>query len=125
MRPNVNELGRRIREQREALGLSARELARRTGMNDKTVVRIEQGLFASPGPDKLARIADVLDLSLADLYALADYTVPDELPAFRPYLRSRYGDLPSEAQDDLAKAFERVIRKHGYDPDGPEDGEDE
>lgn len=94
-------------------------------MNDATIVRIEQGAFAAPRPDKLSRIAEALGLSLADVFALADYAVPDDLPSFQPYLRSKYRDMPPEAVDDLEKAFQRIVRKHGYQPDGPRDGEDE
>ncbi len=94
-------------------------------MNDATIVRIEQGAFAAPRPDKLSRIAEALGLSLADVFALADYAVPDDLPSFQPYLRSKYRDMPAEAVDDLSKAFERIVRKHGYDAHGPRHGEDE
>ena len=119
------KLGRRVRDRRKELGLSVRQLADQAGMNFATVSRIEQGLFAAPGPDKLAGIADALDLSLADVFALADYAVPDDLPSFQPYLRSKYRGMPREAIDDLNKAFERIVRKHGYDPEGPKAGEDE
>jgi transcriptional regulator with XRE-family HTH domain len=118
-------LGALIRNRREELGLSTRQLAEQAGMNFATVARIEQGQFAAPGPDKLARIAEALGLNTADLFGLADYTVPDDLPSFQPYLRSKYRDMPSGAVEDLNKAFERIIKRHGYDPDGPRDGEDE
>lgn len=94
-------------------------------MNFATLARIEQGQFAAPGPDKLARIAEALGLSTADVFGLADYTVPADLPSFQPYLRGKYRGMPAAAVDDLSKAFERIVRKHGYDPAGPQDGEDE
>jgi len=121
----AKELGQRLRARREELGLSLRQLADQADMNDATIVRIEQGAFAAPAPDKLARIAEALGLSLADVFALAEYAVPDDLPSFQPYLRSKYRDMPREAVDDLNKAFDRIVRKHGYDPAGPQDGEDE
>jgi transcriptional regulator with XRE-family HTH domain len=119
------KLGRLFRSRREELGLSTRQLAEEAEMNFATVARIEQGQFAAPKPDKLARIAEALGLSTADVLGLAGYPVPEGLPSFRPYLRSKYRDMPTEAVDDLNKAFERIIRKHGYQPDGPQDGEDE
>jgi transcriptional regulator with XRE-family HTH domain len=118
-------LGALIRNRREELGLSTRQLAEQAGMNFATVARIEQGQFAAPGPDKLARIAEALGLNTADLFGLADYTVPDDLPSFQPYLRSKYRGMPKGAVDDLNRAFERIIKQHGYQPDGPRDGEDE
>ena len=118
-------LGRLVRSRRKELGLSIRQLAERADMNFATVSRIEQGLFAAPGPDKLARIAEALGIELADIYAMADYAVPGDLPSFQPYLRHKYRDMPDQAVDDLNKAFERIVRKHGYDPNGPQAGEDE
>ena len=121
----AKELGRRLREQRERLGLSTRELAERAQTTNSTVTRLEQGAFDTPAPDKLSRIAAALDLSLADVFALADYSVPDDLPSFRPYLRSKYRDLPAPAVEELERAFARVAKRHGYQPDGPAPGEDE
>lgn len=119
------QLGRLVRSRRQELGLTIRQLAEQADMNFATVARIEQGQFAAPGPDKLARIAEALGLSTADIFGLADYTVPDDLPSFQPYLRGKYRDMPPEAIADLSKAFDRIVRKHGYDPAGPQDGEDE
>jgi transcriptional regulator with XRE-family HTH domain len=100
-------------------------LASRSGIDQATVVRLEQGAFAEPRPDTLRAVAEALGISLADVFALADYAIPDDLPSFQPYLRSKYRDMPPEAIDDLGKAFERIIRKHGYQPGGPRNGEDE
>lgn len=111
------ELGRLIRERRSELGLSVRQLAEQAAMNFATLSRIEQGRFAAPGPDKLARIAKALGIGTADLFGLAGYTVPADLPSFRPYLRGKHPAMPAAAIDDLAKAFERIARKHGYNPD--------
>jgi transcriptional regulator with XRE-family HTH domain len=121
----AKELGRQLRARREALGLSLRELAERAETTDTTVIRIEQGAYAAPAPDKLSRIADALGLSLADVFALAEYVVPDELPAFTPYLRSKYRDLPPPAVKELELSFERIAKRYGLDSTGPAPGEDE
>jgi transcriptional regulator with XRE-family HTH domain len=121
----ARELGRRLRERREQLELSIRELAERTGVNHSTVVRLEQGAIEAPAPDKLSRIAEILGFSLADIYALADYGVPKDLPSFRPYLRTKYRDLPSPAVEELERSFRRIAKRHGLAVDGPKPGEDE
>ena len=118
-------LGERLRARREELRLSLRDLERETGVDNATIARIEQGAFAAPRPDKLSRIADALDLSLADVFALAEYVVPDELPSFTPYLRSKYSDLPAPAVEELERSFQRITKRHGFDPQGPAIGEDE
>lgn len=90
-------LGRFLREHRSALDLSTHQLAARIGIDQATIVRLEQGAFAEPRPDTLRAVAEALGVSLADVFALADYVIPDDLPAFAPYLRSKYRDLPAPA----------------------------
>lgn len=118
----LSELLKRTREQ---LGLSAREVADRSGMADSNVIRLEQGAIANPRPDTLKSLADVLHLDLADLYAAAGYVQPAGLPSFVPYLRSKYAELPASAKRELEASFEQIAAKHGFDPNGPKPGEDE
>jgi transcriptional regulator with XRE-family HTH domain len=121
----AKELGRQLRARRSELGLSVRDLAKLAELDNGTIVRIEQGAFAAPRPDKLSRIAEALGLNLADVFALADYSVPSELPSFSPYLRTKYRDLPAPAVEELERSFQRITKRHGFDPAGPAPGEDE
>jgi transcriptional regulator with XRE-family HTH domain len=121
----AKELGRQLRARREELGLSVRDVERLADVDNGTIVRIEQGAFAAPRPDKLSRMAEALGLNLADVFALADYSVPSELPSFAPYLRTKYRDLPAPAVEELERSFQRIAKRHGFDPDGPAVGEDE
>ena len=121
----AKELGRQLRVRRDELGLSVRDLERLTDVDNGTIVRIEQGAFAAPAPDKLSRIAEALGLSLADVFALAEYSAPSELPSFSPYLRSKYRGLPVPAVEELERSFRRIAKRHGFDPAGPAPGEDE
>lgn len=118
-------LGSRLRTRREELGLSARDLERMADVDNGTIVRIEQGAFAAPRPDKLSRIAEALRLPLADVFALAEYVVPDELPTFAPYLRAKYRELPAKAVNELERYFDDLATRYGIDPAGPAPGEDE
>lgn len=90
-----------------------------------TIVRLEQGAFAEPRPETLRVVAEALGVSLADVFAMADYVVPDELPAFTPYLRTKYRDLPAPAVEELERSFKRIAKRHGFNPAGPAPGEDE
>jgi len=121
----AQELGRRLRNRREQLGLSVRDLEGMADVDNGTIVRIEQGAFAAPRPDKLSRIADALALPLADVFALAEYVVPDELPTFAPYLRAKYRALPAKALAELERHFDDLSARYGLDPAGPAPGEDE
>jgi len=119
-------LGAYLRARRELLKLTTRQLAERAGLTDSTIVRIEQGAFAAPSPDKLAKLAESLGLSLADVYALADYAVPADLPNVGPYLRTKFRNLPSGTVEELQSQISQILRQHGIEPnEGPEHGEDE
>lgn len=116
-------LGQLVRDNREKLGLSLRQLGQRIGTTDTTVMRIESGEIANPRGDVLRALAEALDLTSADLFASAGYAVPTELPSFRPYLRAKYHELPPEALAELDRTFADIAKKYGTD--GPRDGEDE
>jgi transcriptional regulator with XRE-family HTH domain len=117
--------GKYLKQQRQAKGLSSRALARAVGANDATIVRIERGTIESPRPNLLSAIARELDLPLSDVFAYADYVVPQELPSFTPYLRAKYGELPPEAVEQLERSFARLAKKYGADTRGPTPGQDE
>ncbi len=121
----ARRLGQHLRNAREGLKLSSRGLAARTGLTDATIVRIELGEFAAPSPDKLARMANALGLPLEDVYALADYAAPRQLPNLSPYLRTKYRDLPDEAAEQIENYAQRLAKKHGVNLRGPAPGEDE
>lgn len=121
----AKELARMLKTARQAQGLSAREVAKRSGITDSNVVRLEQGAILNPRPDTLKSIADVLGLDLADIYATIGYAQPEGLPSFTPYLRSKYGELPAKARRELEKSFADIAKRYGYDPQGPRPGEDE
>jgi len=119
----AKELGRRLSARREELGLTVRDVERLAGVDDATVVRLEKGAVADPKPATVRAICEALDLVVADVYPVADY--PGSLPTFRPYLRTKYRGLPTEAVEQLDRIFRRLAVRHGLDPAGPAPGEDE
>ena len=118
-------LGAFIRDHREASGLSARGLAAGAGVDVTTITRIESGSVLNPSMDRLRRIAAALEVPPHDLLQLADHLTAAELPPPRPYLRTKYPDLPPEAIDQADQYLTQLMREHGVVPDGPAPGEDE
>jgi transcriptional regulator with XRE-family HTH domain len=112
----AKELGGMLRQRRQELRLSTHQLGAQVGVRQSTITRVEQGRFASPRPAKLASIARVLGLSLADVYARAGYLVPDELPSFEPYLSAKYRNLPETAIAELVRLFDELAAEHGESP---------
>lgn len=123
MSNSLPPLGRLIRDRRESLGLSLRRVGDRVGATDTTIMRIESGEIRSPRADLLQALAEALEVPWADLFTAAGYTVPTELPSFRPYLRTKYRDLPAEALTELEDTFSDIARRYGTN--GPAPGEDE
>ncbi len=122
----AKRLGQLFRSQREKLGFSSHQLARQSGMNQATIVRLEQGGFLNPDPEKLRLLTEALGLNLADVLTLAGYPVPTELPSPGLYLRAKYRDLSEAALRSLTKDVNRLLAEHGLDATGrPAPGEDE
>lgn len=109
------QLGQVLKARRAACGLTTHQLAHASEMNQATIVRLEAGSITAPRPDKLSRIARVLGISGADVFALADYTVPADLPSLRPYLHTRYRGLLAEDIDKIEAYVGRLARKRGFD----------
>jgi transcriptional regulator with XRE-family HTH domain len=118
-------LGQQLKSRREELSLSTHRLAELAEIDQATVSRLEAGIITAPRPDKLSRLAKVLGLSGADIFALADYTVPQDLPTLKPYLRSKYRDIPAEDVEKIEAYAARLAKKHGVRVSEPAPGEDE
>lgn len=73
MKKNTTELGKTISEAREKLGISQRELARKSNMDCAEVSRIEAGKRQKPNILYLKGISETLGLSLVKLMKLAGY----------------------------------------------------
>lgn len=122
--PRGTQLGKAIRAARMDRGLSIRKLAEAAGVTHSYVAKLEAGRFQSISPDHLSALARVLDVPPADLYALGGYKLPEALPTFAPYLRTRYREeLPEQAIDQLNEYFELLRAKYA-DSDGLDDEAD-
>ncbi len=73
IKKNTTELGKTISDAREKLGISQRELARKSNMDCAEVSRIESGKRLKPNVLYLKGIAETLGLSLVKLMKLAGY----------------------------------------------------
>lgn len=109
---NAAQLGRYIKRQREARGLSYEGLARAVGMNRGNLYRLEHGEPASPDPRVLQNLARALEVDLADLYIEAGLPLPQKLPSMEPYLRAKY-DLPEAAIAQIAEYVELLNERYG------------
>lgn len=122
----AKRLGRLFRSKREELGISSHQVARESGLNQATIVRLEQGGFLNPDPEKLRVLAEALGLNLTDVLSLAGYPIPTELPSTGPYLRAKYRELSESALSALTRDVNQLLARHGLDTASrPAPGEDE
>lgn len=112
----AKQLGTMLRQRRHALGLTVRQIGAATDIPSTTVSRIETGSFRAPRPDKLARIAQALELSAGELFAQAGYLVATDLPEYSTYLRTKLPDLPESAIRGLHDHFMAILDQHGLTP---------
>jgi transcriptional regulator with XRE-family HTH domain len=105
-------LGKLLRQRRETLGLSLRQLAAQTRMSNTTILRMEKGQIATPSPIKLSRLAQALRLNPGDLFTRA-YFRSHHLPNFGLYLRTKYPKLPETAISELRDHFKKTLSRHG------------
>lgn len=107
----AHDFGAYIRHTREANQLSIRGLATQAGIDDRCLAHIEHGDIHAPRPDTLRGLAVALHLSLADLFALAGYTIPQDLPCIETYLRTKYSAL-SDANIIAISQQVEVLTQH-------------
>lgn len=104
-------LGDAIRQAREALGLSLRQLAEAVDVHHSFLARLETGDYQTAKPAILQRLSRVLELDERDLFSLAGLDAPEGLPAFTPYLRAKY-DMSDEAAKALQEYFTFVSDRY-------------
>lgn len=120
--PPSSSLGAQVHRLRQRASLTTRQLAAASGIDQSVISRLERGLIKRPSPDTLQRLSRALDADLAQLYKAAGYVGKASLPAFRPYLRAKYGHLPPDRLRELTAYFERIEKEYGGGGSAPKEG---
>lgn len=115
----ARQFGAYIKRLREERKLSLRGLAAAANIDSGALTRLEHGKVRSPQPDTLKALSEALGAPLADMFAMAGYVTPRDLPSIVPYLRTRYGHLPNEVLASTSDYFCRLVEKGRTDPEGP------
>ncbi len=105
-------LGELLKSGRAAAGLTLTEAAARMGVSRTYLSRLERAEYLHPSMALLGRMAQVLNMRIEDLYAVAGQIPPTDLPSLGPYLRAMHPDWPSEAIVEVAKFCDYV--EHRY-----------
>ncbi len=91
MDSDAQEIGRRVREEREKAGLSHAQLAEAAGLTKSYVVRLEMS-GGNPTVAALGAIADALDLTIADLLRKPKITLAADVLENVPNALRAYAD---------------------------------
>ncbi len=74
---NNKNIGQIIKEAREKMGFSQRELAKKANIDNTEISRIESGQRLKPNVIILKNVAEILNLSMVDLMKIAGYSDVD------------------------------------------------
>lgn len=108
----AQELAAILRARRLAMNLSVRQLAAAAGVHLGTISGLEHATNLAPQPEILKDIAKALNLSMSDLFIVADWLPVGELPSLQPYLRAKYG-LGKRDAAELDDYLSQLQARHG------------
>lgn len=112
---NALRIAVKITAARESHGWSINELARRSGVDQASIWRIEQGQSLNARPRTLRALGETLGISTADLFHAADWIGKWELPGLRNYLRCKYPAVPIGGRRKMEKACSDIASEYGLD----------
>lgn len=101
-----------VKSAREKLGISQRELSRRTGIDNNTLAKIEKDERKKPNVLSLRKLSIVLKLNFEELLKLADYSEEDIIATTSNSYNSMAiinENAPVLLLDDLVKGLEEEL----------------
>ena len=105
----AKQLGRLVARARAKKALSLNDLSGLIGGDRSWIGFIEQGQYSAPSPERLARLAEALDIEPAAIDRITKGAVANGLPGLRTYFRAKY-DLTPEQVAQVERYVERLRR---------------
>lgn len=102
----AQQLGTLIAKARQRKGLSHRALATQLGVAYGWLADLESGHFRDPAPDRLAAVAEALDIAPGRMDRVTRGAVSRGLPAPGTYFRAKYDLTPEQIE-----RVERYVRR--------------
>ncbi len=104
----AKQLGQLIAKARMRKGLSLRDLEAELHIARSWLGYLEQGRSLSVAPDRLARLAELLDIEPSRIDRITRGSVADSLPEVRTYFRAKYG-FTVEQSEQIQRYVEQYI----------------
>jgi transcriptional regulator with XRE-family HTH domain len=105
----AKQLGTLIVKARSKEGMTQAALTAELGVAAGWLAGLEQGRFLDPSAERLARIAEALDIPPKRIERITKGRVTDRLPEMRTYFRAKY-DLTPEQIDLIERYIARLQR---------------
>lgn len=102
----AQRLGELLARARIKKGLSIRGMAELVDISATWINDVERGRFPNPAPDRLARIAEALDIPASRIDRMTKGAVAGGLPEMRTYFRTKYDLTPGQVEK-----IERYVRR--------------
>ncbi|GAB3428691.1 helix-turn-helix domain-containing protein [Flindersiella endophytica] len=103
-------LGQTLRRNREAAGLTVRQLAAHCDISIGYVSRLENDFHKHPNLNVLNRLASCLNLDYSELVGLTGQIAPRQTPPLPRYIVSRY-DVTEEQANELAAQWQQILNQ--------------
>lgn len=115
MLPDKTDLvvGNRIRQLRKARGLSLKEVALKAGISGSFISQLERGI-SSPSVRVLARLADALDVGIAEMFPIEGEDKEVPLNVARVADRKRFSFAETGMSKELLTPFNKSPRLDIY-----------
>lgn len=117
--PNLGEGGlRELREIRLRRGLSQADLSAMTGVAEFTISEIESGKRTNPRPSTLRKLAQALEVEVADLYGSSERPLGEAPPSQQLTLN---GELEEERRVQYLRALRAFVHRlaHRWETEPP------
>jgi HTH-type transcriptional regulator, competence development regulator len=114
--PNTRSLGSVLREARQRLGMSLREVERRTGIANAHLSQVETGTIVRPEPALLWDLSVLYDLDFATLVELAGHGRGTDARGQRMTVALRaLGELTADEQSAVLRFMDELKRRRAAD----------
>lgn len=103
----ANRLGALIQRARLQKGWSLMTAMEQTGIDSSWLNRLERGMYAEPAADRLAVLAEALDIDPVAIDRASRDHLAGSLPGVRTYFRSKE-KLSPEALDEIEEVLTEI-----------------
>lgn len=107
----AQKLGQMINAARQKKGLSLRDVANQVDISHIWLKELESGHYTDPAPDRLARLAELLDIDPVRIDRVNKDVLANSLPDVRTYFRAK-DKLSPEQLDEVEATMKRLRSKY-------------